>query len=74
LVGLTDAVICERACWEDSCCREQPDKGRHVGGGEEQRVGEGWLCVRQLRILLNTAVETVDWNGAVEECAMVGVA
>jgi len=30
--------------------------------------------VRQLRILLNTAVETVDWNGAVEECAMVGVA
>lgn len=49
-------------------------KGRPVGGGEGQRVGEGWLCVRQLRIFLNTAVETVDWNGAVEECAMVGVA
>lgn len=41
-------------------------KGRHVGGGEEQRIGEGWLCVRQVRIPLNTAVETVDWNGAVE--------
>ena len=49
-------------------------RGRHAGGGEERRFGEGRLCVRQVRILLNTAAETVDWNGAVEECEMVEVA
>lgn len=33
--------------------------GIHVGGGGEQGIGEGWLCVRQARIVLITAVRIV---------------
>ena len=74
---MTDAVIYESACQGTSgtsAAESRQMKGTQEGGEGDQGLGEGGLCMRQVRIILITAVRFVSWYAAVEGCKMVEVA